>query len=251
MFEKLIKKIENEATFNCPWYAILINPFYITRRQILLATKDFASTVSPKTNILDVGCGVKPYRKLFKTKNYVGIDVKGGGLKDEAKRVDKYFDGQNIPFPKGTFGVVIATEVLEHAQLPEKLISEMARVLKTGGKLFITMPFVWPEHGAPFDFQRFTSFQHKRILTNLGLKVVSVKPTTGVFGTSGQIISDFFHTETTNRIWKLKFRYGVNFLLVRSAILILCFPTQLIFELMDTIFKRRGITLDFVVIAKK
>mgnify|MGYP001606918464 CR=1 FL=1 len=249
--EEVIKSWELTAAFNGQWYGIFINPFYITRRQIFEAVRDFANTISSDAVVLDVGCGMKPYRSLWKTKHYIGIDVKGGGLKDQAKKADKYFDGQNIPYTAKKFDVVIATEVLEHVEFPEKLLQEVQRVLKPKGKLFLTMPFVWPEHGIPFDFQRYTSFKHRKILSKCGFKTLSVKSTTGAFGTCGQVLSDFIYAELSGWIWRSGFPYGMNFILVRLVTFIFLFPIQLIFEILDTIFKRKGITLDFVVIAEK
>lgn len=247
----LIQKWELAASFDGKWYGLFINPFYITRKQLFYAVKAFAGTIDSKASILDVGCGMKPYQKLWQSKNYLGIDVRGGGLNDRAKKVDKYFDGRTIPYPKGMFDVVIATEVFEHVEFPEKLLREIKRVLKPGGKLFLTMPFVWPEHGIPFDFQRYTSFQHKRILSKCGLKVLTVKPTTGAFGTCGQILSDFLYGQIGLIVWKSNLRYGLKFVIARLLTLLICFPIQLTFELLDIIVKRRGITLDFVVIAEK
>mgnify|MGYP001612238163 FL=1 len=83
--EEVIKSWELTAAFNGQWYGIFINPFYITRRQIFEAVRDFANTISSDAVVLDVGCGMKPYRSLWKTKHYIGIDVKGGGLNDQAK----------------------------------------------------------------------------------------------------------------------------------------------------------------------
>ena len=248
---ELIQSWELTASFEDKWYGIFVNPFYITRKQLFYAVKDLAETVSPQASVLDVGCGMKPYQKLWKTKNYLGIDVHGGGLKDQAKKPDKYFDGQKIPYSSTRFDVVIATEVLEHVEFPEKLLQEVKRVLKPGGQLFLTMPFVWPEHGIPFDFQRYTSFRHERLLADRGFKVLTIKPTTGAFGTCGQILSDFLYGELAKLVWKSDLSYGVNFLLIRILTLAVCFPTQLTFELLDIISERRGITLDFVVIAKK
>ena len=243
--------IESSVAFSDKWYGIIFNPFYITRKQLFAAVKKFAYLVSDNDKFLDVGCGTKPYRKLFKSGEYVGIDVRGGGLIDKTKIVDKFFDGVKIPYKSKSFDVVIATEVLEHAVFPEKLMAEMSRVLKPGGKLFITMPFVWPEHGLPFDFQRYTSFKHKKLTGQNGLKIVSVNRTTGVFGTCGQLLSDFYYNELSKLIFKSDLSYGTQFILFRICCFLLCFPTQLIFEIADIIFKRRGITLDFVVTAQK
>ena len=246
-----IRNLEETFCFQPYWSGIFINPFFITRKALFMAVNRFASTLKPNDTVLDVGCGIQPYRRLFRVLNYQGIDVKGGGLKDEVKKVDKNFDGIHIPYSKNHFNVVIATEVLEHAEYPEKLVSEMHRVLKANGRIFITMPFVWPEHGLPFDFQRYTLNKHKLLLEKLGFKIISILPTTGIFGTCGQLISDFSYAEINRVLWGSKLRYGIKFILIRFLAFVICFPTQTIFLLLDEIISHRGITLDYIVEAKK
>jgi ubiquinone/menaquinone biosynthesis C-methylase UbiE len=64
------------------------------------------------SKILDIGCGIKPYRHLFTSSSYTGIDIAGGGHEDRAKTVDAYYDGHNIPFPNQSFDTIICTQVL-------------------------------------------------------------------------------------------------------------------------------------------
>lgn len=251
MLKALIDKLEAKASFEPTWYGIAINPFFITRMQLFEKVSKFAKTTDPTDILLDVGCGAKPYEHLFKIAKYIGIDIKGGGLREDIKKIDKYFDGEKIPYPSNTFTLCMATEVLEHAKNPEKLIAEMHRVLEKNGHLFFTMPFVWPEHGKPYDFQRYTSFKQENILKSNGFKVISITPTTGIFGTVGQLLSDHFYNSFESKVWHTKIRYGAKFLLVRLLIVLICFPTQGLFEILDRLNKRRGITLDFAVIAKK
>ncbi|HII17023.1 TPA: class I SAM-dependent methyltransferase [Candidatus Woesearchaeota archaeon] len=47
---------------------------------------------------------------------------------------------QKIPLKDNSFDVVVCTEVIEHMPKVEQCIGEMARVLKQGGKLYITFP---------------------------------------------------------------------------------------------------------------
>lgn len=248
---KKIKNYESTLAFKNYWYGIFINPFFITRKQLYEKIDEFSSSLGPVLKILDVGCGAKPYETLFNCEKYIGIDIKGGGLDDTTKKVDKFFDGKKIPYPANTFDVVIATEVLEHVQSTERLLEEMKRVLKPKGKIFLTMPFVWPEHGIPYDFQRYTSYKHKDILIKQGFKKITIQGTTGVFGTCGQLLSDFLYDQINKKIWSTKIRYGIQFLLVRILTICFCFPIQLVFEIADRCARRKGIPLDFIVTANK
>jgi ubiquinone/menaquinone biosynthesis C-methylase UbiE len=67
-----------------------------------------------------------------------------------------------MPFRECSFDGIIMLEVLEHIPTPELLITEIRRVLKTGGMMIGSTRFIHPQHGAPNDYYRFTD-------TSLGL----------------------------------------------------------------------------------
>jgi len=228
--------------FRPAWYVIVINPYFIARRGLYKEIKNIAQSHDNESiSILDVGCGARPYQSLFKTKKYFGIDVENSGHKDDHKEVDKYFDGKKIPFENNKFDLVICTQVLEHAEDPEALLLDCSRVLKKDGKLFLTMPLVWNEHEAPYDFRRFTKYGHEQILKKTNFLVLEIMPTCGIFGVCGQLLSAFYFE---------KIARSNNFMRILVT-LILCFPTQLIFILLDKLFKKSWITLDYIILATK
>ena len=113
-------------------------------------------------DILDVGCGNKPYQfwvDPHKVDHYLGLDVvacEGVDIVVTSNEmwgvVDNRFDG------------VLMTQSLEHLEHVEHTLKEVKRVLKPSGYLLITVPFLYPEHGAPYDFRRFTTFGLKNLL---------------------------------------------------------------------------------------
>jgi SAM-dependent methyltransferase len=125
--------------------------------------------------VLDVGCGTQPYRPLFGGRPYTGIDVEASGRTAENKKPDVFFDGLNIPFQASEFGLVLCIEVLEHAIEPAHLLAEMFRVLRPGGQLVLTTPFMWGEHEAPYDFRRFSLNGLSRVAEQAGFTVVSAE----------------------------------------------------------------------------
>jgi SAM-dependent methyltransferase len=104
---------------------------------------------------LDLGCGLGMYRELFP--NRVGFDIAPGPA------VDVVGDAHALPFPDGTFDRILCTEVLEHLHTPHTAIAEMQRVLKPGGTLILTTPFVFPLHDAPHDYYRYTKYGLKHL----------------------------------------------------------------------------------------
>lgn len=107
-----------------------------------------------KTNleILDIGCGSKPYSPFFKgkTKRYVGVDLISN------KYVNCIASAENLPFSSESFDVVISTQMLEHVKDPTKVLKEIYRVLKKEGTVFLSTHGIWEKHGSPNDYWRWT-----------------------------------------------------------------------------------------------
>jgi ubiquinone/menaquinone biosynthesis C-methylase UbiE len=126
-------------------------------------------------SLLDVGCGEMPFRfALHADVRYTGIDVEEalafGMMGDEAICA---FDGRTIPFPDDHFDNILCTEVLEHAEQPERLMAEMHRVLKPGGFLLLTVPFAARVHHAPYDFHRFTRYKLAQLFDGFSEKQIA------------------------------------------------------------------------------
>ena len=240
-----IKRIKGnileENFFRPRWYSVFINPYFINRKSLFNEIGLFAMKVKKDESVLDVGCGLKPYRSLFKNDDYVGIDIKGGGHSDETKIVDKFYDGKNIPFEDERFNNIICTQVLEHAEDPRKLIEECSRVIKKDGQIFISMPFMYPEHEIPYDYRRFTRFEHQKLLEENNFTSIKIKQTTGFFGTFGQLFSVYIFESITFRATILKTLLSVFIL----------GPVQIISLVLDFIFRKSGPTMDYVVTAIK
>jgi SAM-dependent methyltransferase len=134
---------------------VFINPFWLARRNLDRHVRTFAGRLDGR--ILDIGCGTKPYRHYFKSTDYVGLEIAGRDH-DPAVLADAVYDGDVLPFDDARFDGVVLFQVLEHVFEPERLLSEIARVLRPGGRLLITVPFVWDEHEQPYDYGRYSSF---------------------------------------------------------------------------------------------
>jgi SAM-dependent methyltransferase len=65
-------------------------------------------------------------------------------------------DGQKLPFKSNSIDGVFSLFVLEHVPHPEFIVKEMFRVLKPGGFIFVTVPFIQIMHNNPKDYSRFT-----------------------------------------------------------------------------------------------
>jgi len=241
MIQNLKNKMLDEHFFRPRWYSIFVNPYFTNRYSLYRAIRAFAVDTHETAKILDVGCGLKPYRSLFSSPHYTGIDIAGGGHTDDAKVVDAFYDGHIIPFEDNSFDTVICTQVLEHADDPEIVASECARVLKDGGTAFFSMPFTYPEHEIPYDFRRFTRFEHQRLFEKNGFTDITITQTTGIFGTFGQLFV----------IWAFEtipFRASI----LKGLLTLLIFaPIQIIGRVLDVITGKSGLTMDYIITLKK
>ncbi len=67
--------------------------------------------------------------------------------------------------------VVSAIELFEHVKNPQKGIEECYRVLKKGGAMILTVPFLYPVHSDPYDFQRWTRDKWTEVLKGVSFEI--------------------------------------------------------------------------------
>ncbi|MEO6613346.1 MAG: methyltransferase domain-containing protein [Chitinophagaceae bacterium] len=144
--------------------------FYYMRRGLLAAITKHASSLSGV--LLDFGCGSKPYRPIIKVDKYIGLDFENPGHNHANEDIDVYYDGKSIPFADNYFDSVLCSEVFEHLFDLESTLKELNRVLKKGGKMLVTCPFVWGEHEMPYDYARYTVFALQDLFKKNGFQVI-------------------------------------------------------------------------------
>lgn len=66
-----------------------------------------------------------------------------------------------LPFAADAFDGIVLTEVLEHCADPPGAMREVFRVLKPGGLLLVTSPFLWPWHGIDGAYEDYWRFTHQ------------------------------------------------------------------------------------------
>ena len=113
--------------------------------------------------VLDVGCGAgrHAFGALRRGAAVVALDASDTEAKDVAAVIDEMVeegeagpggagwamvgDGSRLPFADDSFDGVVAAEVLEHVPDDVAVIAELARVLRPGGVLAVTVPRWFPE----------------------------------------------------------------------------------------------------------
>lgn len=105
--------------------------------------------------IMNVGAGGKLGSAIAAMKNgeVVEVDL------DAERRPDVVADVCNLTcFEQNSFDAVFLMEVLEHVQNPQLAMDEIWRVLRPGGLVMLSAPFVFEIHAIPHDYYRFTRF---------------------------------------------------------------------------------------------
>lgn len=98
------------------------------------------------TTILDIG--------VYNPRRYLGDGYLTCGEHAEDVRGNLLA----LPFPDASIDGVILTEVLEHCTDPIGAVNQARRVLKPGGLLLVTSPFIWPEHGIDGEYRDYWRF---------------------------------------------------------------------------------------------
>lgn len=108
-----------------------------------------------ESSILDVGCGYGEYMELFSAMGFrrvFGLDIDKYGLRgQEGVACGR---GEMMPFRSGSFDAVSCVSVLEHAEDDLAVISEIRRVLRSGG----TAVVVVPSSSYPFTYDPVNAF---------------------------------------------------------------------------------------------
>lgn len=167
-----------------------MNPRSLMRRLFptscrLLAERSLFSLALPEfDSVLVIGAGHDPYHKIFKRpKEYIRLDIESvPGITDVVA------DALSLPFEGNRFDCIFATEVMEHLSNPYIFAKEVGRVLKSGGTVVLTVPFMFHQHANPNDFWRPTDTALRDLFADF--KEVTVTP----HGNRLHVISDLVTT---------------------------------------------------------
>jgi SAM-dependent methyltransferase len=96
--------------------------------------------------------------------------------------VDVIANAEHLPFADQSFDVVCSDQLLEHVADPARVISEMLRVLKLGGWMYVGVPFIFPLHPSPKDYFRWSIDGMEALLSGCKLveSGVAIGPTSGM-----------------------------------------------------------------------
>ena len=102
-------------------------------------------------HVLENGCGIGMYVEHLEplAGNVIGLEYDFERTREAHRQSDKIVcaAGEGLPFPEGSFDLILSHEVLEHVQDDRRAVQEMVRVLRSGGRAVIFVP----NRGYPFE----------------------------------------------------------------------------------------------------
>ncbi len=126
--------------------------------------------------------------------------------------VDLCADIHRLPFGPGEVDAIVCTGVLEHITDPAAAVAEFRRVLRPGGAVLCTVPFMQPYHEDPEDYRRFTPTGLRQLFA--AFSSARVRPSHGVGSGLAWVAADALaaalagNANKLHTAWLMLFRFA-------------------------------------------
>lgn len=176
----------------------LTNPNYLVLRSRRNIFESHVRKLANGLQVLDVGGRYQPYRPLLgeKISRYLAIDIEHTDL------VDVLASGEQIPFRDETFDFVIATQVFEYFEAPGQAATEIHRVLKSGGSVFVSVASVLPSF-VPAERWRFLPAGVRSLFSRFSN--VTITPEVSSLGGLCRLLNIALHDSVKVRVFKVAY----------------------------------------------
>lgn len=146
----------------------------------------FAQSLPNGSVVLDAGAGEARFRSHFSRQQYVALDNRQGNAAWDYSRLHIVGDLLALPLRENSCDALLNIVVLEHTPDPDRVLAELHRVLRPGGRLLLVVPMIWEIHESPNDYFRFTRFGLERLLSSAGFRIILLAPIGGFFWVVGR-----------------------------------------------------------------
>jgi SAM-dependent methyltransferase len=134
---------------------------------------EFILTLPITGKVLDMGGGRKAkYLPLLP----LGLDITSVNIDAEFAPTHLVKPGQPLPFQDNSFDTVICFNTLEHIYDATAVLAELHRVVKPGGLVHVTVPFMFRIHGHPDDYFRATPSWWRETFSRIGFAALEFHP---------------------------------------------------------------------------
>lgn len=233
-------------------YKHATNPVgFVARNFIRQAGLQLSGTEATRRSCVDIGAGTAPYAQALRqhmcADPYVAVDI---APSDSTSIVA---DCAQLPFRSASIDLLVSFDVIQHVPSPQAMLSEAHRVLKSGGCVLLTYPFLYPECDVR-DFHRWTVEGMHELLAAHGFEITCAQRRGGAFfAWTCWLTWTLQHlVPGQRRSWRAR-RNWVSFL--RAGVLAaLTLPTELLGWLalgLDRILPSQGMYMGACVLARK
>lgn len=149
--------------------------------------------------VIDLGGGKSPSYERFwdiKPEKFIRVDINEKAEPDVIADLNK-----QLPFSDNFADAVFLFSVIYILDNPVKTLTEIHRILKPGGKLLITSPFIFNEAKEPSDYWRFTSEGLQKLFKESGFNDYFITPMGERFSAAAYLLSPFL------LFWPIKFLF--------------------------------------------
>ena len=124
--------------------------------------------------VLEIGSGNRRLEKHLRADtSYIGLDYPPSGKRYD-NRPDVWGDAARLPFRDATMDAIVMLEVVEHLPDSRTALCEAGRVVTPAGQVWLSLPFLYPIHDAPYDFSRLTQFGLEQLAAEAGLEIIHI-----------------------------------------------------------------------------
>jgi SAM-dependent methyltransferase len=221
------------------------HPGYWVQSRIRKAIKENSSVAGG--TLLDVGCGIKPFESYFApfVDRHLGIEYSPeSGY--SGNRADICGDAAKLPLADECIDTILCTEVMEHVHDPEGAVTEFARVLRPGGIIITTAPFVYPVHDK-YDFFRYSPDGLAAMMKRHGLEVEKVEPLSGTAVTLAVMFNIYWYD--VGFIWT-KWLYPIG-LILRPVLWLVCFFLNVLGRIFEILLPSNHLSFNHLTVARK
>jgi SAM-dependent methyltransferase len=177
----------------------LWGPLYLGERAFDRLMRTYGPEL--RGRVVDIGCGQKANRGYCPNVTaYVGLDYtcrheNPFTYQQQRETRDIEARGDCLPLSRESCDSVMLIGVLEHVEDFAAVIAEAHRVLKPGGRILLTVPFMFYEHLTPVDYWRFTRFGTRYYYDKLGYRNIRVEQYGGFWTCLGRNLANYLYID--------------------------------------------------------
>ena len=147
----------------------------------------------PGMRILEIGSrevtGSSNARNKFSNAEYIGFDYYAGNNVDvvgDAHKLSTYFEGEE------KFDIIYSSACFEHFAMPWIVATEISKLLKVGGIVFVETHFSFSSHERPWNFFQFSDMALKTLFSSaLGFECIEAGFSNPIVGRFSSLADDY------------------------------------------------------------